>query len=1431
MHENPNSLRFRKNGASKSFRRFASPFSSKRRVQLTKQKQSNATHQLTAYRRKDQNDFTRRLLSHDTDATVSVVESLIEKGKKLLKSVSKEETSLRNEVEAELRNKQLRLQYVNEIMEDNVKSMDQSDSKGFSASDDIRMKYEADSSLESEGSIVILSDNEGSENIHTMNKNASASIFQGQTSEYSEGDSINLSESGDSSHPESIIEQAEPSDDEDDDLFNEYSDNDLSENIASTPRLKQTFMQAYAQKPGNKTIDSVTPRDPSVAGVELEDNDFLSDNNSEDNIEHEEDVMISDYRSSDIRESKTSGIFSHQTLSDKHNLEESEDSPEYCSTDDEKLTNDELASNYNESKTNVKSEEELPSDQESDLMQDQPSEIEDFDDGEVSQQISSLPDEFSIANQAIAQLNAHATESDQSVDDVSDKDIYSEESYNKDEAEEAYEDETEKASNKKSHTSAEVPEIITDEGDMTQLSLTNTHKLRSDGIGELGEYSYQLDTNNNGYGLITDNDHSLILKTLHERSVPENVEYSKNNVNTTGSGISEELSETSVQDIDFASNVIDVPHTSLSETEKEIFAEPKESCVATKEATSVYRQERNIGESEPRYCLTFSDSFSEDDNPQNNANAHQTQENFEYQSVFSSDPFHSDYNENTDKTDFLHDLLLNTLGDPASDVTQNPKCSQQVEYPFDHELNAETMKGIVEEASEDFQMYNMSSESPSDDIFHDALDVKHSFPISSDLFASKNVQVSPEKKAEHSSMTIDHSINENKPNIPLFIDKETIRLTTSPVRINISNQSEKISSDASIKSSSRRKLENNLNSTLFQQPSQHHNIPLFNLNSSQTTNNNLPNYSGGTNSHEKAGSTSRVTYPNPLEPSRTISDHDLATSSREHESELPASEALPDDKPVIRIPLLVHRTEAHEAASPFEDSAQAKTSTELSEYVESLMEDPNREEVDEPIVTEPADMRVRVRTTSYIEIEEIITENINNGEIEKITTEPEVSFRESPEPVHRTVELEELAVEQEINVETQKILHFTDEESLDLQADELSVEVNENESKDELQRSNIQLSISNTDITLNIPDNSTSASDQRPYLPSVTSVHDISETGQMGYPNNENDFLNSAHQGSPSVISSSWQENACELHADFNSDEPSLAVSGDVVVATNDGLSDGKVNKPSSGLLYHSEISSTLDSLKSPSPEPTLGKRILASPLKMLNKLAEGVRSIEDAATEFASLVDPIVTESDSDSANSNHSRTNSAPSEPEHKQDHEENKSENHSREEFYVSEEVHSVKESNELHDAEALKTLEMINKTTDKIKHYGGTDLPKDTPDEDIDTIPTSVIIDDSTELHLAPSNANPITSPSQKLKTSTRAGSIPIEIENEESGAADIPVTIEKTETAQQRTPVKKRPRSTENSSPKPSKRKRSKKRKQARKITSVARNLRSKSKKR
>lgn len=1428
MHENSNSLRFGKNGASKSFRRFASPFSSKRRVQLTKQKQSNATHQLTAYRRKDQDDFKRRLLSHDTNATVSMVESLIEKGKKLLKSVSKEETLLRNELESELRNEQLRLQYVNEIMEDNMKPMDQTDSKGVRVSDGIQMKDEADSCLESEDSIVILSDNEGSENIHTMNKNASVSILQGQTSEYSEGDSINLSERRDSSHSESIIEQAEPSDDEDDDLFNEYSDNDLSENIASTPRLKQTFMQAYAQKPGNKTTDSVTPRDTSMAGVELEDNDFLSDNNSEDNIEHEEDVMLSDYQSSDIRESKPSGIFSHQTLNDKDNLEESEGSPEYYSTDDEKLTNDALASNYDESKTNGKSEEELPSDQESDLMQDQSSEIEDFDDGEISQQISSLSDEFSIANQAIAQLNSHATDSDQSVDDVSDKDIYSEESYNKDEAEEAYEDETEKVINKEYQTSSEAPEIITDEEDITQLSATNTHELRSDGIGELGEYSYQLDTNNNGYGLITDNDHSLILKTLHERSVPKNVEYSENNVNTTGSGNSEELSETSVQDIDFASNAIDLPQTTLSKTEKEVFAEPKEPCMVTKEATSVERQERNVGQSEPRYCLTFSDSFSEDDNPQNNANAHQTEENSEYQSVFASDPFHLDYNEDTDKTDFLHDLLLNTLDDPASDVTQNPTCSQQVEHPFDHELNAENMKGTVEEASEDFQTYNVSSESSSDDIFHDALDIKHSFPISSDFFASKNVQVSPEKKAGHSSMTIDHSINENKPNIPLFIDKETIRLTTSPVRV---NQSEKVSGDASIKNSRRRKLENNLNSTLFQKPSQHHNIPLFNLNSSQTTTNNLPNNSDGTDSHEKAGSTSHVTYPKPLEPSKAISDHDLSNSSREHESELLASEALPDDKPVIRIPLLVHRTEVHEAASPFEDTAQAKRSTELSEYVESLMEDPTQEELAEPIVMEPADMRVRVRTTSYIEIEEIITEDINNSEIEKITTEPEVSFRESPEPVHRTVELEELAVEQKINAETQKILHFTDEESLDLQADELSIEVNENESKNELQQSNIQLSISNTDITLNIPHNSATASDQIPYHPSVTSVPDISETGQMGYPNNENDLLNSGYQGSPSVISSSSKENAYELHADFNSDEPSLAVSGDVVVATNHDLSDGKVNKPSSSLLYQSEISSTQDSLKSPSPEPTLGKRILASPLKMLNKLAEGVRSIGDAATEFASLVDPILTESDSDSANSNHSENNSAPSEPEHNQDHEENKSENHSGEESYVSEEVHSVKESNELHDAEALQTLEMINKTTDKIKHYGGMDLPKDTPDEDVDTTPTSVIIDDTTELHLAPSDANPITSPGQKLETSTRAGSIPIEIENEESDAADIPVTIEKAETPQQRTPVKKRPRATENSSPKPSKRKRSKKRKQARKITSVARNLRSKSKKR
>ncbi|CDO93042.1 unnamed protein product [Kluyveromyces dobzhanskii CBS 2104] len=1419
MSDRQQLYRFEKSLTAKSFRRYESPLTRKR-INLLEHKQSNGNNQLIKYK-KPKNESARKLLSYETEDTVSLMQSLIKKGKDLLASVSKEEKSLQNELEANVRNEQLRLQYIEELIGGETKELHHDCSTGSAVSAELNAEFGTKPQLlsESEDSIIILSDNEEQKDIELTDDEKYPSNVERSLTEdsvdYSEGDSVVTSEQPDSSIPDITMQdhsQADNNSNENNDLLHEPSEVVSSEHSNEpTSHLKSTFTQGSVPN-GSLDLDVSARSDSSDSEVESEKVDIPFDNYYTNSEENEEDFIIPEQPDKYRGDSGMDSIASQS--SEDENFDENNGASIDHSSEPQKPTEVDSDSHRNDSGVYQASDEVPTSDYKHEPEQNQIPNVEHSEDKQQFLQTSTLSDELTtIASQALAQLNAGTNIYEHS------RDMMKEEAEPSEQNSPSYGEEyfhEQEIISEENHSSSEDSEAVLENDDSPSQSDHYKENSRSDGVGELGEYSYQSDMTNNVYGLITDNDHSILLKTLEQSPASDNYDsIQENKEDTPAKYPDSNLDIADQNNIAFDLYTKDASETPNIETSVELIKDVEISKMEAKQESLFSQQMRPVCQAGPKYTLTFSDSFSDEDNPQLGPKDEENA-NPVYQSAFSVDPFDSkSEGSNNEKSDLNE--LLTVLGYPALQKSEPCEVSDIAQPSLDH-INVATppreasVKEQTELESFDNGMHNTSAE-----IFHDAVLFQSPLPNREESDQNQgSSDVSPENGAENSPALTDSLTDEGKTKIPLFIDKETIRLATSPIRPPCAEESVDDSSIPSDEAKMMGEFSPAKGSLEFQGSLSPHDIPIFNLNSVNITGNRSPVRMQGLQSTLERASAEHI-FNNKTKDAQIADANSYPALSSDFSSN---KRSVPE----IKIPLFVHRGESHEVASPFEDRAQTKTSTELSDYVESVMNEPTKNENQGPIITEPLDVQVHTRSVSFIEVEELVSEDIKDIGIEKILTEPEISLSASPELIQDTVELEELVFEQASHLEVESTMESESVLKSNPTLNEVTTKIGETIKIKEQIESKISESIESAQYI----SKDASAIMNKPLLCEKETLSENAVQGEINSESNEimdetSDLSDTTGRRVLTFSSSSMKQ----VHG--HTLEESNTCKTDAATGNNSNIKNS-LKESSLPSLANAKESDNNDVSKDPLPKPSFGKTILSSPLKVWHNLARGVKSIGDAATEFVGAVGTVEVDSDVHSTHSDQSGIESEMSESQS------DAAAVGDIETININTKQTELKppkfeaESAEPQITDLYTTLQTMESITNRIEDPQNTYDHEESTQQISRSIPSDVLVDNTIELSLAMSPSNSGTINHEATQTPRKEASIPIDVKSEEQSAADIPVTIGSSEPLQQRTPVKKRPRSTDTSVLKSSKRKQKKKRRRARITTSVARNLRSKSKK-
>ncbi|KAG0676940.1 hypothetical protein C6P43_003697, partial [Kluyveromyces marxianus] len=1124
MSKRPLFIEFNDKGKGKSFRRPHSPFVS-RGVHLSIRRRNAVqnSNSLVQHSQGVRASSSVNNISLDAKETVEMVQSLIERGRNLLKSVSAKEKSLQYDVEAERRKESFRLEYIDKSLGNDHSQIfgDLSDAiPAVKGPESVSVSTIKERESSSDDSIIILSDEDESmeeteQYANSFNDNDALGLFE------SEGDEEIASPSPVSS---------EHSNRDENQLLSEYSDEEgyfNEEDISSEGDQETSKPIPYMQKPSQPRLDNkYAMKEKSNESVELSEPD----------------------------------IKSYEEVVDDNVVEMTDNSEEEGIENEEEVSNVEEFNAHSDIENSV---------------------------GKAEHQSDFIYNMNSIAKQALDRMNRH------DIEDFETMHIESEDA-NSEDAELSHE---QKHNGQYNSSDIEEQEQEQYSEDISEQSYSeeDTQNLRSDGVGELGEYSYHINSGNNDYGLITDHDHSIVTgKNEEEGKQVDNLK--------------------SAVVLDSSVNIESESETKQSSSNLATVNEEKQDSEVQDTVTYA---ENSPPQKKAKYTLSFSETYSDTDSKISVAEEYRDGSTTEYHSAFSNNPF-----ENSEKDQEEHHILqniLDSLGLSAEGVSggiQENQCDEDSSVDRNDVSNviSQEFKEALPKNS-NFDASNTINETVPIENIEYSSNFKHTSPVminSEDqegiCSADSDVENESELPSKENSMPEERDVAIK---IPLFVDEETIRLTTSPVRKVPTSGSEEIDASIDHNMTDRIKLNRlsvNLECDLLDQRG---------ASLTSVLSNNLQNSMALQSSPEtlepafgtKVTKEQIASKPSASQtPNDGISAYD-DTKELSNESKPFESSSVKDKSNIKTLPLL-HPQATATQSYPFKVLKHSEKRTELSDYVNLIIhgQESNESSVATPIVTEPLERSISSGDTknSTIQVEEVVTEVPSTDNIQKISTEPEITLKSSPEIVHDAVIIEEVAFETEIT-----------ENNTELNSDNQLPDVNVT-----VQESTHYTSQSGQDITVEATGNNI-----------VNDVWYIDDSNHVSTEIENADVQNIDFRNAKSLSENSIQssgQNLDEIEV-LQSESPELSIqqkendhaSGTEQVAKFDN------NIPHSN--QNSEITSEItqqhgrtDADSSSGSKKSIAKLIFSSPLKILSSLANGLTSVSNAASEFVSTVNSV---------------------------------------------------------------------------------------------------------------------------------------------------------------------------------------------------------------
>lgn len=458
MSKRPLFIEFNDKGKGKSFRRPHSPFVS-RGVHLSIRRRNAVqnSNSLVQHSQGVRASSSVNNISLDAKETVEMVQSLIERGRNLLKSVSAKEKSLQYDLEAERRKESFRLEYIDKSLGNEHSQIfgDLSDAiPAVKGPESVSVSTIKERESSSDDSIIILSDEDESmeeteQYANSFNDNDALGVLsdEPQEEEEEEEEEELFESEGDEEIASPSPVSSEHSNRDENQLLSEYSDEEgyfNEEDISSEGDQETSKPIPYMQKPSQPRLDNkYAMKEKSNESVELSEPD----------------------------------IKSYEEVVDDNVVEMTDNSEEEGIENEEEVSNVEEFNAHSDIENSV---------------------------GKAEHQSDFIYNMNSIAKQALDRMNRH------DIEDFETMHIESEDA-NSEDAELSHEQKHNGQYNSSDIEEQEQEQEQYSE-DISEQSYSeeDTQNLRSDGVGELGEYSYHINSGNNDYGLITDHDHSIV---------------------------------------------------------------------------------------------------------------------------------------------------------------------------------------------------------------------------------------------------------------------------------------------------------------------------------------------------------------------------------------------------------------------------------------------------------------------------------------------------------------------------------------------------------------------------------------------------------------------------------------------------------------------------------------------------------------------------------------------------------------------------------------------------------------------------------------------------------------------------------------------------------------------------------------------------------
>lgn len=990
----------------KSFKRYESPFGKQRNIISGRiQKLANRSHGLppTVVNKRITNS-----VAYDSNESLTMLKSLINRGKRLLTRVSDEEKVLQDELNDEVRKEKLKLDYLDSLVGDrnneddimdytmpaseSVYDKEQSEFETSNLDDEVIPKN--NSEVMSDNSIIILSDEEETNQDIIEKKsikydNSEPQQLFGESNE--ENSQVSSSIAASDNSQEYISEDLESEDEEvnNSDQYTDDENDEKSEPVVDVSSFPQS-----------------SPSSPSVR------NDHFSHlaNQNTSKYPVEEDVEQELFKKKEVL--KEENGYENDVIMSEYSGYESQD----------EVSQDETNNSDNELSYNA-----LPQQESTNLF--------------------GLED---IAASALNQINQQSIENA----DIMDIDSGSMSEENVGDSEESlYQSEKSDESKQNMVRSDGVGEL--GDYDYNEVNEKNNYGLMT--VDTDHSMSIKHAQHESSY-----ESEDAPLETSFNDNEASGVDYKDASI--YNSELADRSSVIGCKDKENSST----ENPSQKDSNLKVVENSLETAEQNDGLTGVEKKSQNsINQTKlPKYVLSYAENESSNSGDEFNQTNKNSVSEPEYRTAFEKDPFSSE-NINSDDSAVSLDSLLQSIGqlpshkmiktsEPGSaDGSNSGSETNHTEKANIDDENNEASQSSIEIAIEDMNQKDSYDKTPealtvNTNLTDDNLSLTHltydnsqpkdmtsvissfsnkrsvasgslesNFEFKKDFvnlkmeekntdIAENIINLNSAQQFSHFPSTVEKQMVENarEIKIPLFVDEETIRLATSPV---------KPKSDAPVDGNVSDKVLLNKLSDVLKYESLLRNVNQNDVseNIQSRENKDMP-FESSHNSFETTGKEQvdkqKVKMLDATDVLEYVQKSNLITSSPLSDDKKPF---LNEDEASIptyhsdNIPLTKNFGQIDSTISPFRYKSTSPNSSELFQYAESVLQADNQVENIEPLVTEPVERKAII--PNRFELQEIMDEKCDSvSDSELIITEPEITFLPSPKIIEQSIHIEEI---------------------------------------------------------------------------------------------------------------------------------------------------------------------------------------------------------------------------------------------------------------------------------------------------------------------------------------------------------------------------------------------------------------------------------------